>query len=160
MEHIQNPGPPRTSARVSGTEGLPQFSARSQRCESTEVCEGARGRPSLRHVASSGTEVFVQRAGEGRQERGRRDDTLSRECLPLHGLVQSTRFGLRMMTFSQVQPSKKKPNEQSKTKDEPVCKFGLQFLSARLIHCQFLSLPNRDANDQSVLTPGKGTAFS
>lgn len=115
----KNPRPPRTSARVSGTEGLPQFSARSQRCESTEVCEGARGRPSLRHVASSGTEVFVQRAGEGRQERRRRDDTLSRECLPLHGLVQSTRFGLKM-TFSQVQPSKKK-NKRTKQNKRWTC---------------------------------------
>lgn len=54
-----------------GVEGLPHFSAvaPSGVSQQRRVGElgGARERPSLRHVASGGTEVFVQRASGGRE---------------------------------------------------------------------------------------------
>lgn len=78
-------------------------STRSQRSESTELrgsVVDTRERPSLRHVASRGTGVFVQRAGEGGDTGG------SAGSVCLAWACSVSQLGLRM-TLSRVHQKKR-----------------------------------------------------
>lgn len=96
---IQNSGYDKCRAR----RRVVPASARSQRSESTELRGSfvdTRERPSPRHIASRGTEVFVQRAGEGGDTRG------SAGSVCLAWACSVSQVGLRM-TLSQVHQKKK-----------------------------------------------------
>lgn len=106
-----------TSKKTRGVEGLPQFSAVapsgvSQQRRVRELV-GAPERPSLRHVASRGTEVFVQRANGGREETREAQQgvfAFARAC-------SVCQVGLRK-TFSQAHQQQKNKTK-NETKDEP-----------------------------------------